>query len=471
MQFRKFIIVGCLLLLISTLFVRCNDPILVGGDLLDSEKFNIGYSDNFILRSETVEGRVPPTYINGTNTQTYMIGQLDDPVFGKISAELYLFNFLQPNFKPTFTTTANSILFDSLVLVLQLDTMGTYGAETATHKIELFQLNESYRKLDTILSNTQFDYNTTLLAQNTLEIRPKDSISLKNHINGNVIKQPAQVRLKLNDDFGRALITNNTAATNDTAFVDYIKGFFIRSTPLTGPSLMGFNFSINSLNTQQSWNKLIMYYTEGDTLKKQYEYPIHTATANRFVHNRNGSALSDFVNVPSNGDSLCFIQGMGGAKTVIHFDDISFLSDKTINSAVLEITVADNPSIPGYYPAASQLYASRTTDAGKLELIADILPFTLQPPLIDFRISFGGGLQTTGGLKKYSLNVTNHLKAAIKNPDFKSEILLSPVPVNSIPFRFSELLIAESSTPGRVVLYGAKHSQYPMKLKVSYTEK
>jgi hypothetical protein len=454
-------------LLVGVLFViQCNDPILVGGELLDPEKLNLGYSENFDLSSTTIEGERIPTHIPTLDSKTYLLGRLSDPVFGDIEAELYFYNVLQPSNKPTFTTTTAFVSFDSLVLVLQLDTAGTYGAETALHRFELYQLANTYRPQDTFYSDTRLDFIPGSLVNQTVEVRPKDSVSYVNHVTREMTKAGPQLRLRLDEAFGLDLFRNNEAATNDTAFVNFIKGFYLRAIPQSGSSIFGVDLSNAALGSINPINRLILHYTENDTIRKTYEYPINFATINRFVHNRNGSLTDQTINMPEKGDSISYIQGIGGVKSTVRFNDLSFLADKNINNADLEITIAEGVGVPGFYPVVSQLIASIKTPQGNTELIGDIFPLVRNA--IDFRLSFGGGISSSGGIRKYRLNITNHIKRAVKEPAFNADIIISPaLVVNQI----NRVTLTESSTPARSIIYGAKHSQYPIRLKVTYTEK
>lgn len=453
------------LLLISILLWRCNDPILVGGDLLDDEKLRLGYTEDFVLHTRTEAGERIPTHIPALDSRTYLLGQLNDPVFGSIETGLYLYNVLQPGSKPTFTTTSALVTFDSLVLVLQLDSTVQYGTQNDRHRFEVYKLTANYKPADTFYSDTQLEFIPDLLVNKTIEVRPRDSVSYTDHISRNEVKGPAQVRLRLRDDFGMDLIRNNEAAINDTAFINFMKGFYIRATPESGSSLFGLNLSNSAIESSAPINKLIMYYTENDTVRKTYEYLINFATINQFVHKREGSQAASFIQNPEMGDSLTFIQGLGGVRTVVNFSDISVINNRNINNATLELTVANISNPPGIYTAPTQLIATYKDENDRTILIDDIQ--ILMQRALDFRISFGGGLAAANGLNTYRLNVTNHLKRLQRTPGVSREIILSPALVK---VEATRVLITESSIPNRAVLYGAKHSQYPVRLKVSFTE-
>ena len=73
---------------VLSIFIGCQDPIVVGNDLLDEERLNIGVTDTFDLISYTISGERVVTHRPGIDSRTYLLGNLNDNVFGKISAEI-----------------------------------------------------------------------------------------------------------------------------------------------------------------------------------------------------------------------------------------------------------------------------------------------------------------------------------------------------------------------------------------------
>lgn len=441
---------------VLSIFIGCQDPIVVGNDLLDEERLNIGVTDTFDLSSYTINGERVVTHRPGIDSRTYLLGNLNDNVFGKISAEIYLkcqLSTSTPNYH-----LEQLIKYDSLVLVLAYDSTATYARSIAAQKVEVFQLNQTFSELDTFYSDTNLTFGSPPIGEVTTVIRPKDSISIVDHVTRKIVKQGPQLRIRFNETFGKALLDNENAAKNDTAFAELFKGVYIKSTSLDNtPFLYGFNFSDDARNTTNSVNKLIMYYnvSSGDTtLRKTYEYLINAATINRYVHDRTGSQVENFILNPSFGDSLTFLQSMGGVKSVIKFNDLNKISKRLINKAELDIYVADLPDQNGFYPPPPQLLASRKNSSGTLALIPDIVQ--LINSNVNFEPVFGGSLNSTAQIKKYTLNITNHIKSALKDNTYNSDLYIG--------------ILTESETPHRAVLYGAGHSQYPMKLKITYTK-
>ncbi|MFN8338690.1 MAG: DUF4270 family protein [Saprospiraceae bacterium] len=426
----------------------CQDPILVGGDFLENEKLVIGSTGTTKLSTITIAGDSVGTHHPKIDSKTYLLGELDDLVFGKVNAELYL-KFLMKATKPNYQNETN-LRFDSLVLVMQYDTTGTYGNTRAVQDINIYQLDEVISSTDTFYSNQKFSNLPTPIGQKTVLVSPKDSVKIVDHLTGKNVTLAPQLRIRLNDDFGKSLIQNGQASTNDTVFGDFLKGIYITSKSTNNqPFMYGVNLSDNAI--YGTINKLAMYYTVKDTVEKVYEYYIAPTTIGRYTHDRKASIVESFISTQSLGDSLTFIQGLGGAKSVVKFSNLDKLDSVIINKAELEFYVASEPSSLGYYPVPPQIIATRKNDAGNFVFIDD------NAYNISALYAFGGQPITSGTVTKYTMNITNHIIKAIKTSGFDADIYLN--------------VMTESENVKRVVLYGAKHSTYPLKLNILYTKK
>jgi hypothetical protein len=440
------------IMLALTIISSCQDPILVGGDLLDDEKLNVGFVNDFSITTKTIAGEKVVTFTPGVDSRTYFLGQLNDPIFGKVSADLFLQFNLQSK-KPTYQTETK-LKFDSLVLVLQYDTLGTYGAKSANQSIKVYQLEETYDINDTLYSDTNIKYIPNEIGKLDIVVNPKDSARITDHLTGKKVVKAPQLRVRLNDSFGKALIENADAAKNDTLFREYFKGVYITSSSQE-PFLYGLNFIGSSLATS-GINKLIMYYTVNDTLEQTYEYLINTATVNKFTHDRAGSQLESFIMNPAISDSLAFVQGIGGVKTLIKFNDLNRLDTVLINKAELEIFVANIPGQSGVYSNPGQLILTRKNDTGT-DVFIDDIGLLFSNRISQIETIFGGIPLTTANGTKYTMNITNHIKKSIKDKSFNSDIYLN--------------LLTESENPRRAIFYGGKHSKFPVKLNITYTKK
>ncbi|MBK7634333.1 MAG: DUF4270 family protein [Saprospiraceae bacterium] len=126
-------------ILIAVLFILnsgCQDPLTVGNDLLDDQKINIGVIDSFDITTTTIPGERVVTHRPNVDSRLYYLGQMNDPLFGKTSAELFL-KFQMGTVKPNYHTEVR-LKFDSLVLTLQYDSTAIYGNTTGNQQIEVF---------------------------------------------------------------------------------------------------------------------------------------------------------------------------------------------------------------------------------------------------------------------------------------------------------------------------------------------
>ena len=127
-------------LLFASLFIgACEDPIQLGAGLVDSEVKDPEFTDTLELVVRTVEGEPPITYRNSTSFSStrYLLGSIQDPVFGRYSSETYFNTYLSTSFPDL-----RDAIIDSVVLVITLDSTAQYGNEEEIHTIEVFQLSE-----------------------------------------------------------------------------------------------------------------------------------------------------------------------------------------------------------------------------------------------------------------------------------------------------------------------------------------
>src|SRR5688572_12654650 len=115
-----------LILILSVLIISsCTKPVLIGSDFLDDEKANLDFVENFDLEFFTEETDSVIVHAGNNITLqliTYLLGNIDEDVFGKYSAEIYA----QPVL-PTLATALKDATLDSVVLQLRYDTLGNYG--------------------------------------------------------------------------------------------------------------------------------------------------------------------------------------------------------------------------------------------------------------------------------------------------------------------------------------------------------
>lgn len=429
-------------------FTACQESSTVGTVLLEDEKFDIQLKKDFILSSDIIQGESSPGYIEGINYSTFSIGQLDDPMFGTKDSELYFemgFNTLIS--RPDFSLNT----LDSIVLILAYDTAGYYGDDAVSHSLEILALEEDLTDRDTIQLDATLQTGTDILGSKTISYRPFDSLSITSHLEGEVIRIKPQIRIPMNDVWSEELFSNADLYESDEALAEFFKGFVIKNTT-SNSALLGLNMGTAS----EDLNKLSVYYTDTADIKKIYNFTLRGAKGMLQQIDRSGSLTAELIDGVTSGDSLILMEGHTGYDAKVVFDDLSFLEDKIVNHAVLKITIAELVGDdPREYPQTPQLLARAFDDNGDQQVIDDITDLSLVG--ISIPDGFGGNIVEEDGVKKYVMNVTKRVKE-IMDGDFmndEAEIIFNP--------------FARIQLPNRCIMYGAKHSVYPIEFEVTYT--
>ncbi len=450
---KNLAIFFCLALLIAA----CNNSSIIGEQLLSDEKLDLSYKNNFSIGASTILTDVPISYtftrsnLGETNLitpETGMIGDLNDPKFGKIKCSLYNKIIYNPNLAiPIF----KSVSLDSAVLVIAYDTIGNYGVKGAVHNLIVEEIGEDYESNDTVYTNQKLS-TKRIIGQKTFVPNNKDSISIINHTDSTKQKLPAQIRVRIDYDWAKELYTNaviKDGPTDDAngKLYSIFKGIKISSTT-DGKSLLGINLSSQSINSS-GISRLTFYFSDITKKKLEYSFYYSSFKFNSFEIDRQGSLVEQYIDQPEKSDSILFLQSLDGPGFYLELKDLSLLKDKIINHASIEMTVAD---INNEYRPVAQLIASKKEN-GKYVIIRDVADLVAQGyPLA---LGFGGLLSGTT-VQSYSINITKHLKELVEKDELDRKIYIT---ANNRSIR-----------PNRTVLFGPKHSQYPIKLKVVFAE-
>lgn len=434
-------------------FTACQESSSIGNNLLDDEKFNIQFKDDFSISSSTDEGNRVIAYQSSVGLNLYTVGKIDDPIFGESTKEVF-FNL---GFNPFISIPDfNTAILDSMVLVMTYDTVGDYGNKDAIHNLELYALNQDFDDLDTIYAEETISFESELIGTKSFVSAPNDSISILNHTDTTLLKLPPQIRVRLDQDWANTLFEDETFYADADALETYFTGLYIKNTPSTS-SLLGLDLS-SVANGESGRNRMIVYYTDTSNIKKVYTFRIGSKRGTLVQENKGSSLAQQIEDGSVTGDSLSLIGAHSIQNTKVTFNDLSFLSDKIINHAVIRVFVASLPEDNlALYDPIGQILASSFSDEGNLEIISDISDLSNRNiSLVD---GFGGNLMTENGVSFYEMNITKRIKDIVElglTPD-ESNIILTPLSRNQIP--------------NRTVLYGSTHSQYPIEFEVTYTLK
>ena len=452
----KKISLALYVLAFGILINSCNDPSPIGAELLEDDQVNVFYTDTTkLIASTTREDSILAYDPNPSIVyDNFLFGDFSDPVFGNISASLYA--QMIPGFElPNYTDAQ----LDSVVLILQYDSLDTYGIlDAAPFGIGVYEIIESIDVESKYFSDQTFMVDEVNPLAEIPSFTPlvAETDSIKGLIDytfdadGDTIDIPASLRIPLSLSFGQKLIDNYDSLiyTSNTNFVAQLfNGLYVK--PLTEtPGILSFDVSAFSRSG------LTLYYRR-DTTKTQYLYGFSSQFVqfNNFIKDETSPAVVDpFFDDTTLGDSLLFIQAMNGPNVKIEIPDIAAFQNVIINKAELLFTVAEIPEddVENYQPADALIAADIGTN-GEFLFLSDIL---------EGGNSFGGRVSDEKGpdgenIQQYTMNISSHFQ------DIVDGVKDQNIYLRAFP---------KQEKANRVIIYGPGHSTYPMKLRITFTK-
>ncbi len=417
----------------------CSRPTPVGAELLEQDKANVAFTDTLSLIAKTVPVDSVRTYssLNDLQLSVYLCGDFNDPVFGNTDASIYT-QFRFNNTPPNFT----DVTLDSIVLLLQYDTVGFYGDTLTPQNLEIYRISETMDSSSTYFSNKTFAFDGTPLG-GAYNFAPKPSSQVQLISGTDTSNVNPHLRIRLDDALGTELI-DTALYSSEARFLEQFHGLHIRSTSPTN-TMMGFRL-LGTLS------RMTIFYTK-DTLAGSYSFPVtdRGVKFTNYEHDYSSTNIPAFFNDTSMGDSLMFIQGMSGSDIDIDIPGASSFNNIIVNKAELEFTVAtlagDDENL---YPPPTRIILTERNDEGDLLVIDDVI-FSLS--------AFGGQVEESVDnlgktIRTYRLNISSHFQDLVDGVADKPLTLL---------------IFGKQEVPTRAVLYGPGHSQYPAKINLAYT--
>lgn len=452
-----------ILAIIFTLF-SCQKDNNLGEVLLQNEKIELSYKNNFEIKAGTYKGEDPIGFnlfvdifnqVSLTTPSIALIGDVQDPIFGSINSSFYARLVYNPN---TGVPTFKGLLLDSAVLVFAYDTLGFYGNNTGVHNLTVEEISEDYKDIDTVFSTKDLMTTGNVIGSKSFVPNFKDSITILAHTDTSSLNIPAQLRIRMNQQWAESFIKNplvETAPSDDINNVLYsaMKGLKISSSS-DGKGIIGLGVDDIDIGSG-GLTKMFFYFTDTANVKSNYTFYFSRQKFNSFDLDYTGSLVETFIGDEAKGDSLVFVQSMNGLNFYVDLKDFVTIKDKLINFAELEFTVATLPgdNLSTYNPVL-QLLALENSNGEKIEIDDVALLQELGLPVAS---SFGGYLDNETTPITYRLNISRYIKKLQKETNPDTKIFIRP-----------DIRINQAT---RSVIYGPKHSTYPIKLKVIMTEK
>lgn len=465
---------------------KINDSTSLGGGLIppidnintfDTTLEVLAFNDTFNILTDT-------TYYSSTYTQ--YLGRIEnDPFFGKTDAKMYL-ELKPPEYKYTFLNRPDSLIIDSVVLVL--DYKETYGDTLALQTVNVYEIPQSSNFGDTSYTIRKSEYpKGAFLGSRTFQPNIlNDSIKVYQDTTAN------QLRIRLDDAFGQRLLNYDTttalgkedAYSSDSAFRTKLKGFALEST--SGNAIMGFNL-------QGDNTKLAIYYkdknggndpTKYDTTVAYFNFNLNSRSrsANFIKREYAGTPLEASVDGNTTPDELVYIQTAPGSFATLKIPGLGGLSNNVIHRAEMIMEQVYDVQDTLFPPANLYLDAFDSS----------VMNYRTVPYDVTFDFQGNSNLTSTFGISPLSgkdpsgnniriwrFNLTRYVQHVVNKTEPVYDFRVSaPFYVNELyrqrgPGSFSDTLsisVNQQAARGRVRLGGGNHPTQKMRLRVVYSK-
>ena len=426
------------------LWSGCKDPEMVGLNTIpNTQGFGVQTTDTF-----TIEGAhyLVDSLITSNLSTAYLLGGMNDPVFGKVSSTLYT----QFHLESSNVNFGTDPTIDSVVVYLNYH--GGYGS---LDKLKGYQEIEVF-ELDEILDGSETYYQETSHSATTLRGSVGFSPDL---VTGLTVPSPADtlefgptLRIPIDPDYGQTILNAGTdALASNDEFVKVIKGLVFKpKVDILLPS----EGSILYFDMDDSQTRMRLYYKQSGE-NKVFDLFVHptAATYTAFDHEFPQELLDDTGNTVA-GEEFLYVQAVGGVRSELRFPTFRNLAlDDEGNERSISINKAEL-----VIPIEGENYADFDPPI-ILDLTFDVFNNdSIHSEVVD---DFAEGVEHFGGVidvegPEYRFNVSRQMQWFLNNPD------------NEVAFRLYTL--GQAVTGYRGVLNGTKHPVRPIKLEVTFTE-
>lgn len=413
---------------------------LVGIDFLDGSSLGFGSKTALPLRATTEQFDSLTTL----RPSALVVGGYSDPIFGRVDAG-FATELLLATVAPKFGSNPT---VDSAVMILPY--AGWYGDTSTAFSIRI-------SRSDTALTDSLYYASSELHPGATwCDTTFAPGALVKTLKTGAKVGKAAMI-LKLRTSQLQEVIVDEALAApsnfaNNQAFSAYFRGLVVAG----GAQ----NQAIYQFNPNDPVARIRMYYSNdslrADTSANGKKYGTFdllwtgsgATTQFNTIHFDRSTAQFDLTAQDTVlGSSSTYIQGMGGAVTVVRLDGLKALRDSgyVINYAELVVPVREGSNLR--YTVPSVLNVLQVNGSTK-KLIRDYA-----------RGNPGGFFSATGVLRQgsYKFAITRHVQDLLRTGDTGSFKLML------VPDRMA-------SSPARVVLHGNADAVAPMSLNLWYTK-
>ena len=444
-QMKRFnVIATCIATGLLLAMFSCNDPLQIGTELvigdnsIDFFTTDTATIEALTLQRDSTIAYQAPIFLIGNQR----VGWMNDPIFGSHKSSVTMQLLPESFIKPEGTV-------DSLVLSLRLDTIPIYGDINAPFDISLFNLQTGLDRFGTYYTDQQLV--TRISVGEKFGYLPviKDSINIVEYNSAGIrdtMRVPNQLRFKMTNALGERLLSlDSIQYTTVDTFLAAVAGLVLVPNNANN-AMLPLNITLNASN------KISLFYKDNADVPRQYNYLLGGAAFSQHLHDHSTGTIGSAIGDPAISRERLYLQGSGGPSISLKFPHIEQFKDVLINEAILEMTTEllpeDNRNL---YPLPEQVYTAHLQDS-LIVITNDVVTAVSRfgdPTL------FGGSPIDDSGRVVYRMNISEHFQRMIKG-EAKNELFIQ---------------LAQNSTgPHRVVFKGVDDAEFPIRLKLTYTE-
>lgn len=440
---KTFMYKVLLLLVLGIMMTSCNSDADAGEFVVGSDYLSVS---NKVILIDTVTVDVSTINFDSLVTSSQsriLVGNYDDPIFGKVKSDSYfqLSATTYSLYNESSDTDAPNYVFDSIKMVLKQDKY-FYGDTTKVQSLSIHRLTQKVKPNsddDSFYNNSSLSYDAESLGSISFKPKPNSMDS---------------VVMKLDNEFGNALFLKlkKLEISNSDEFIEYLKGFVIKSTSGTSSSIVGFNMS----------SALRLYYSkyQGDSetsLIKNFSILDFSKQFNNITLDRAGTQIQDLPVSSSKLSSLltgnkAFIQSGTGLACRVDFPNIKQLKYLSEKGAIVDAELIIKPINNTYsvaYPLVDSLRVFVGDKLNRIKGTLNTVDGTAVYGLLNAKSDeFNENIE-------YKISIGAFLQAEmLKESDSRSSLILT--------------LPSISKAVDRLVLGDQKNSTNKIQLKIYY---
>ncbi len=421
----------------------------MGVDVLpDSDLLNGAYAEIIPKISYT---KLEDSIVTSNITNSNLLGSINDPVFGRFDASIYM------NFEITANglgaTLGTNPELDSVVLMLQYNTLATIpfiGDSTHPLSLDVYPLTQKMNRDSTYYSARRIGYDAN---ENLVEGGQSRIVNHKPYSSVLINKDDAtpdphpQIRVRLKKEFGEKLFNLNYL-TSLSAFQNAFYGLHITTANSILPQPnYGSVFYFNMLSS-----RVLLYYHNDAQSKLSPIEVFCGANSTRFGHFDHdyqflahpdlSQQLPPYYDTTATGPGKqnIFLQGACGVKAKLEFPDLLNWRDSNIvlNKAEMVFTVdRSNPAFfdSKLYPVPLKIFleGESPTTGKPVNLIENIFAFGGSPD-VNYRYTFNVP-HTVGQIMAKKLDVPNFYVSVYQTAVFPHRLVLGGYANNAAPVK------------------------------------